>query len=254
MNPRHTFLLFCGLCLALPHLAGCSPQAESTSTPSVPALEAVTTETLTGNPDASSPMEEQAQSFGGPILSGIVGVPPDFEDDFTGDTGWTYFASPCPFGSEAEMLHLQLGSTSCAFTNDALSRKDFVLQFDSRMQVGDDMSLIQVNYHHKPTGGSIYQLAMSSTVQSWSVIIYKELANVQVAQGTSLLSPLGEFTHVQIIARGSQSAIYINGTPAAYFEDPEFDEVGRTWFSCTSYYETVCDFDNIQLWELAKVP
>jgi hypothetical protein len=241
-----------GIGLILLILFGCSPEATITPMPPVPSTSiANDTAIVTTVPTTQV---EFAQAFAGPILAVIAEYPPNFEDDFTIDTGWIYFASPCSFDIEDGLLRVQLGTESCAFTNEALTRKDFVFQFDSRMTAGDAMSMIQVNYHHITSGGGIYQLTMNSLTQDWLVTIFKEVANAQIAQGTGLVSPMGEYTQVQIIARGSRSAIYINGTPAAYFEDPEFNTSGRTWFSCASYAETICEFDNIKLWELASIP
>lgn len=222
-----------------------STSIPSTSTPIPPTVPPA-------SPTATNVQVEQARAFADPILTVIAIYPPHFEDDFSTDKGWTPWGAQRPFGVEDGVMRVQLDVANCAFTSQALTRKDFVLQFDARLVVGDMMSAMNVNFHHATT--YFYQLSMKSKPQTWDSTVFKPNVTSQIAQGTGLVSPIGEITQVLIIARGPQSAIYINGTPAVYFEDADFDTSGATWFSCESYSQTICEFDNIKLWELVKVP
>ncbi|MEK7328935.1 MAG: hypothetical protein AAB217_27130 [Chloroflexota bacterium] len=50
------------------------------------------------------------------------------------------------------------------------------------------------------------------------------------------------------------AAVYLNGTPVAYFEDADFDTSGNTMLGCQSLGQAVCEFDNVKFWNLANVP
>ncbi len=63
-------------------------------------------------------------------------------------------------------------------------------------------------------------------------------------------------TLLMIVARGTQGAVYLNGIPAAYFNDPDFDVKGYTFLFCEARdpdRRGVCEFDNVKLWDLANV-
>jgi hypothetical protein len=80
---------------------------------------------------------------------------------------------------------------------------------------------------------------------------------MELAGGSDNLSPPGETTHVTIIARGRRAAIYLNGTPTAYFDDLDFDTQGKqnkNFFMCgAESSQTICEFDNIKFWNLGYI-
>jgi len=58
-----------------------------------------------------------------------------------------------------------------------------------------------------------------------------------------------------IVARGPQAAVYLNGTPIAYLKDADFDRRSdQTVLHCESILQAVCEFDNVQFWNLDNVP
>jgi hypothetical protein len=230
-----------------------TPTLTSTPVQSTPTTTAVPTSISTLNPQA-----EQARAFVDPILNVVTNYPPQFYEDFsTDDRGWEPFVASgeqCPFSIEDGVLRVRLDVAACQFSNQALTQKDFVMQLDSRLVTGDVRSLIKVHFRDIPGFGGLI-VHTYGIAQTWNVGMFKPLTGgVVVAEGVGIVGSIGETTQVLIVARGPRTAVYLNGTPVAYFEDADFDTVGTASFWCESTSQTVCEFDNIKLWELAKIP
>jgi hypothetical protein len=99
-----------------------------------------------------------------------------------------------------------------------------------------------------------FNVELNSRNGSW--IVRKKWGDQQtdLFTGTGDVSPLGEWTQIMIVARGPQAAFYLHGVPVAYFKDADFDRSGQTVLHCQSILQAVCEFDNVQFWNLANVP
>jgi Tol biopolymer transport system component len=196
-------------------------------------------------------MAEQARAFAEPILAAIADRKPDFADDFsTADKGWSASGDQKEgFAIQDGVARLRVSEGSTFFSNNALSRRDFVLQFDARQVEGDLSSMWQARFHGP------YRVEVTSKDR-------KLVVDYDVPDGHSLfdssnvpaISPLGEATRVTIVARGTRCAIYLNDTPVVYFEEPDFYTASGTLFFCDSNSPAVCEFDNVKLWNLDNVP
>jgi hypothetical protein len=243
-----------GLTLLL--LFGCSPQTALTPTSIPPTPTLIPTTVPPASPPTTSIQVEQARAFAEPILQAIANRKPDFADDFsTADKGWG--------GGNLEqnelvvvqngVARLEVEEKDVSFGNQALNRKDFVLQVEARVAEGDNATQLIVNFHNLSSEYWFY-LDIDSAGSIWRVD--KRLAGQQtnLASGQGNVSPFGEPTRIIVVARGPRAAVYLNGTPVAYFEDADFDTSGSTMLFCESLRQSVCEFDNVEFWELAKVP
>jgi len=206
---------------------------------------------------ALTPQAEQARAFAEPILKAIVNRKPEFEDDFsTADEDWkTGLGLQGRDGTlaiEDGVARMRLGNADAYFANTVLNQKDFVLQVEARLAAGDAASQIAVAFHVlTPDYG--YKITLNSKLRAWNFDkAWGEFS--QPGKGSGDASPLGEATRIIIVARGPHVAIYLNGAPVAYLDDADFDTSGQTLLICMSTSQTVCEFDNVQFWNLANVP
>jgi hypothetical protein len=179
----------------------------------------------------------------------------DYADDFsTAGKGWGIGGEPKEGSAiQGGVARLRVNDGIASFGNEALNRKDFVLQVDARVAEGDKATQLIVNFHNL-SGEYWFYLVVNSAGNTW--LVDKRLAGQQpnLAGGQGNVSPFGETTRIMIVARGPRAAIYLNGTPAAYFEDADFDTSGGTGLFCQSLGQAVCEFDNVKFWNLNNVP
>ncbi|HKZ70391.1 MAG TPA: hypothetical protein VJ020_09945, partial [Anaerolineales bacterium] len=204
-------------------------------------------------PDA---MAEQARAFAEPILQAIADRKPNFEDDFsTAGKGWV--------GGNLEqnelavvqngVARLEVKEKDVSFGNEALNRKDFVLQVDARVAEGDKATQLIVNFHNL-SGEYWFYVVVNSAGNTWLSDKHMPGDQRNLANGSGNVSPFGETTRIMIVARGPRAAVYLNDTPVAYFEDADFDTSGGTGLFCQSIRQAVCEFDNVKFWNLNNVP
>ena len=207
-------------------------------------------------PTATSVQAEQARAFAEPILQAIANRMPDFADDFSTDNkGWS--SSKLQPGESAVIQNgvarLTVNAKGVSFSNETLNRKDFVLKVDARVAEGDKATQLTVNFHNL-SGEYWFYLVVNSAGNTWLVDKRVHGDQPNLANGIGNVSPFGETTRIMIVARGPRAAIYLNDTPVAYFEDIDFDTSGYTFLSCGSLGQAVCEFDNVEFWDLTKVP
>ena len=249
---------------------GIAPLPSQTATPILPTSTSIPPTVPPASSTATSVQAEQARAFADPILIVIANSPPHFEDDFsTIDQGWEIW-----LGSKEGSVIKQDGVTrskegfasiqdgvarsevidsTAHFDNDNLNRKDFVLQVDIRFMEGDSSTTSVVHFH---VVGAEYwfSVELSSFTGYWCVRKkWGEYQQTDFIDGHNV-SPVGEWMQVIIVARGPKAAVYLDGTPIAYFEDVDFDRLGSTSLTCNSIVQAVCEFDNVELWDLAQVP
>jgi hypothetical protein len=110
-----------------------------------------------------------------------------------------------------------------------------------------------VNFHGLSSEYWFY-VVVHSTGNTWLVDKHVPGDQRNLANGSGNVSPFGETTRITIVARGPRAAIYLNDTPAAYFEDADFDTSGGTGLFCQSVGQAVCEFDNVKFWNLNNAP
>ena len=203
-----------------------------------------------------SPQAAQARAFAEPILQAVADRKPDFEDDFsTAGKGWS--GGNLQPGESAVVQNgvarLEVKEKDASFGNEALNRKDFVLQLDARVAEGDKATQLIVHFHNL-SGEYWFYLVVHSAGNTWLVDKHVPGDQRNLANGSGNVSPFGEKTRIMIVARGPRAAIYLNGTPVAYFEDADFDTSGGTGLFCQSLGQAVCEFDNVKFWNLNNVP
>ncbi len=124
---------------------------------------------------------------------------------------------------------------------------------DARVAEGDKATQLIVNLHTLSSEYWFY-LVVNSAGNTWLVDKRVRGDQPNLANGRGNMSPFGEMTRIMIIARGARAAVYLNDSPAAYFEDADFDTSGGTGLGCQSLGQAVCEFDNVKFWNLVNVP
>ncbi len=228
----------------------------ATPTPT-PTLTPTITLTPTPQPTATAtPIPAWVADYAQPILAAVADRNPDFTDDFSsGNRGWICHSVELnPDGLANGVMRLD-EALSWFCNNGAIQNtKDFVLEVDARLVQGDNDSRLIIFIHNKSPDEFFHILVNSVNNQwEWAKNFGGGLSDVY----TGNVNPPGEWTHIVVIARGSQVAIYINGAPAAYYDDPDFEMENNAFsnfLACGGNAPTVCEFDNIKFWNLSWVP
>ena len=137
------------------------------------------------------------------------------------------------------------------FGHHALIKQDFVLQVDARVATGTPDTNLIVNFHNR-SGKNWFYVSMNVGAGTWEVNKRFNGETTRLAAGRGNVSPMGQATNVRIVTRGTEGAVYLNGTPAGYFTDADLKTGGYTLFLCESAGQAMCEFDNVKLWDLAK--
>jgi hypothetical protein len=66
-----------------------------------------------------------------------------------------------------------------------------------------------------------------------------------------VVHPMGKTNRTLMVVRGSELAVYLNDVPVTYLREPNLDTLHRIAFWCTGAPDIVCEFDNVQFWDLA---
>jgi len=235
-----------------------------TSTPSpTPRPTATRTKVPTSTPSptprptatpAPVPVDVQVRTFADPILSAIANRSPDFEDDFsTADRGWDlHIHGEAGPKDRLEIIdgvvRMTLFDGAIGVLNhDGLTHRSFVIEFDFR-QVSDSDGARQSFYVRIPDGG--IGLTVESDTGSWNLSKWYS----KPYDDRHVVRPIGEPTSVVIVVRGPQLAVYLSHVPVAYVRDQVLDLPHDTWFMCEGLPDTVCEFDNVRVWNLDNVP
>jgi 3-keto-disaccharide hydrolase len=261
-------LLACGL-LEMPTSTSAPPTLTSiplTSTP-IPTMSTPIPPTTPPTSPTANVQVEKARAFAAPILAAIADSLPNFEDDFSNTgKGWNIWFMPKDGdGIGVGVIQDGVGRLEItdrtdavtnavgAFDNENLNHNDFVMQVDVRFLEGDNTTRAVIIFHISGESNH-FDVELSFLDNRWGV--QKHWAKnyqVDIAEGRDV-SPVGEWTRVLIVARGTQVAVYINENPIAYFDDLDFKVPGHTSIQCQSVAKAVCEYDNVRFWDLAKVP
>ena len=204
-----------------------------------------------------SPQAGQARDFAEPILAAIANRPPDFDDDFSsGNKGWEMGKIPEWRTGTVQILDgaIKMSDVAGGVYANILTPRDYVFKVDTRLSEGNLASTQQIGFRHAQDGKIQLIIELVSVGGTWRFTSHwPPDSHNELAVGTGDVSPKGEFTQIWIVARGDEYAVYLNGTPVTYVRDPRYDFAGRLFLECRGDGETDCEWDNAQLWDLAKV-
>ncbi|MFZ5918574.1 MAG: protein kinase domain-containing protein [Chloroflexota bacterium] len=253
--PTETATTAAAVVVAPPAIQTPTPAPEATPTAAPPTVQTPAPVTATPTPAFQT---ELARAFAEPILAEIASRPPDFEDDLdTPGPEWNMgFSAQGSQSGELEtidgVVRMTLREGSDAFlSSSALMFKDFVLEFDTRQTAGSPQAGQQLFMDLPPNGWIMLNIAGGTG--DWGLVKAQDEQRQFLQQGHSpAIAPLGEMNHVLVVVRNSQLAAYLNGQPIAYVQDQDFDMHRQLWFMCYGQPDVVCEFDNIQVWNLEK--
>jgi hypothetical protein len=243
----------------LPLLSGLLATPTPTATSTLPpTLTPTITLTSTPQPTATAtPVPAWVTDFAQPILVAVAGRNPDFTDDFSeGNQGWICRSAGLnPDGLRDGVMRLDETLSKYCSNGAFKIIKDFILEVDVRLVKGDTDSNLMIFIHNR-SSQAFFHIGINSVNNEWGwgkIWIGGNLNDVYAGN----VSPPGEWTHIVVIARGSQIAIQVNGTPVAYYDDPDFvmrDNAFSNFLYCGGNAPTLCEFDNVKFWDLSWVP
>jgi hypothetical protein len=279
-NARYVYLAVAMLALALLSCSalqlGSPPTttsvATSTETPA-PTLLPASTETLTpaATPTAtlpsptpipsmtssprptktSTPKPAWVTDFAQPILDIIDLRTPDFQDDFDDKSGeWQLEGYCAPWRMRYQAGELIL--TNCGVRRPKLAYTDFVVELDGRfLQSTQDDASWAIFFRDIGGPSYLYGVNLDGSIGLWGF--------GQEYQSCPSTAHSGyEANHLLLIAKGSKFAFYVNGRPACYLENDEY-QWGDIWFRAWSGGSSAADspaivaFDNFMLWDVRDV-
>jgi hypothetical protein len=202
------------------------------------------------------------RAFADPILSAIADRAPDFEDDFTtADRGWNlHFHGESGPKDRLEIVDGVVRMTLFDGARGVLSHekttlKNFVLTFDCRQVSGS--SGFREEFNLSIPDGHVGLLVKSSS-RSWQLGRDQDGQwqhwYLKPSDPRNVIGPVGETTHVVIVAKGPQLAVYLNHIPVAYVRDQVLDVSHQMTFGCHGEIDAICEFDNVKAWNLDNVP
>jgi predicted Ser/Thr protein kinase len=213
----------------------------------------------------ASTMAAQARAFAEPILAAIAGRPPDFEDDFedprsewriesgvSGEMGYQdgeYYiiANPHPdYPQECCGCYYNSPPGDPWFS-------DFVLEVDLRVVSGDSDHW---DVFFRRTDASTYAAMFSL---SHDLTLMKMVTEPQEDTGLAThhgppISGGSETNHLQIIARGPQMAVYVNGEPLWLVADTAASRGQIVLGGCShSDIPLHIRYDNLRIWDISDL-
>jgi hypothetical protein len=203
-----------------------------------------------------TPQAEQARAFAEPILAAIADRPPDFDDNFSsGYKGWELGKIPEWRTGTVQILDgaIKMSDVTGGVYANIFTPRDYVFKVDTRLSEGNLASTQQIGFRHAQDGKIQLIIELMSVGGTWRFSSHWLEDSNELASGTGDVSPKGEVTQIWIVARGNEYALYLNGEPVTYVQDPRYDFAGRMFLECRGDGETDCEWDNAQLWDLAKV-
>jgi hypothetical protein len=210
----------------------------------------------------ATPTPKPAQVFAEPILSDIANRPPDYEDDFSDlNSGWPIGSTERDaWGYEGGEYFILSGTKN--FLRASTSARapwvsDFVLEMDARFASGEsgEWTLVFRDTTETPeqTVSGHYGLNFWLDGQ---VILFKYVDGVHTAlMGGVPIQGRYEPKHIQLIARGSRIAVYVDGEPLWMVYDESLS-AGALVLRSQTDTETPLRvyFDNLQIWNISGRP
>ncbi len=226
----------------------------ASATPS-PTQTAIPSRTIT--PSAA----DQVRAFAAPILAAIANKPPNFQDDFSNQSGgWKVFPQDQPGYVDGEFSIVAppaaTGSVSCYGTRGGImpspgfESSDLVLEIDGRADLGSQADWI-VKFRLGQNGG--YDVAIDP---NGYLSLRRPQQNVDLLPGGYRGHRPADGNHVQIIAKGARIAISANGEPIALVIDPQPLQEGLVALMVCNNSSTQAEarFDNLKIWDISDLP
>lgn len=231
-------------------------------------------------PPANAPASNWEADFAEPILSAMKDLPPDYQDDFNNSSsGWTiadnvdyldgevgyedgeYFVVADPLTDPAE------GPYFCAWGIDDndIRHADFLAEFDVKFlsaregnwdfqfhRTYDRANNIETKYAvgGNYQGGVFFHKCNPDPDTDCPVL--KEISDGSLILGKN-------WVHIQVMARGPKMALYVDGKPVLYVEDPNYKEA----YNQGEFILALCNFanhtmevrwDNLRIWDITSLP
>jgi len=200
----------------------------------------------------------QARAFAEPILQAIADREPNFQDDFSTDKGWRVADYD---GSGLDRIALADGQLQLIMgrprdlthaVNDATDFRNFVLTVDGIVANPGANEVIGVGWRNGMrvvfTPDDHYWEANACTRTDCEAP-YGAGNNSAIAHGAAL--------KITVIALDSKFAIFLNGEPLLYVDDPTRSVgSGFSLFAHSSYgvQEAIVAFDNFKIWDISDLP
>ncbi len=217
-----------------------------------------------------NPTAEQARAFAEPILAAATGRPPDYENDFdtpTGDWPSGTGVSGHPSRVEGEMgfdagEYFATSNGRGCYGGDSLVSfpADFVLDITGRLAPSTDLTSDddwQIQFRKWEFGG-FYGLVVS---QERGVGLVRhgpgEGEAVDLGNYPAPFQDVTQANRFQIIARGSETAVYVNGEPFFYANDSGYSgQYGAGTINlgvCNSNDAPLAArWDNLRIWDISE--
>jgi hypothetical protein len=250
-------------------LTACAPSSNPILTPtptSPPTQTSQPTETLQPT-ETPKPTEtpDPIKTFADPILLAIQDRPPDFQDDFSSDSnGWIITEEPVDLGNIEIAnggMNLSLGQGGHA-DHYSTSIRDFVVQVDVDFLDLNEPSEARLEWLRYVVYDSTltkqgFDIHNDGTWYLWSCPL-AALENPPECQEVlpsdfvpvDLLEPVT----ITLISKGTELAVYLNGTPLIYYTylgQPPASHVRLfSWDHSVNPGHLGVVFDNFKIWEL----
>jgi formylglycine-generating enzyme required for sulfatase activity len=209
--------------------------------------------------------------FSEPILLAIQDRPPDFQDDFSQDTnGWlTRANAPQDLGNVAVasgglMMNPGPGIGGQA-DHYSTSIRDFVVQVDVDFLEPSEPSAARLEWLRYEVYDSTltqqgFDIQSDRSWRLWSCPLETPEHPPECQEGLpsdSVSVDLSEPVSVTLISKGTELAVYLNGTPLTYYNylgQPPASHVRLTsWDDSEDPVHLGVVFDNFKIWELQSV-
>ncbi len=249
-------------------LIAASPTPQPTNAPTPIPTQVEETTTPINIPSA------QARAFAEPILAAIANVPPDYEDDFSDpSSGWqtgtgisghpSRAAGETGYDDGEYFLRVEgtAGQELVCYGIDSFVSfpADLVLEIDGRFlpEANPENDDWQIQFRKWDFGG-FYSFGIRRDG-------YLNLRRSENNEGFDLAEHYGapvlaepDTNHVQIIAVGSETAVYVNGETLFYVDDADYSPqygVGSINLGVCNLGETVREvrWDNLKVWDIANL-
>lgn len=222
------------------------PSATSTLTLApIPSLTLTPTEILTYTPRPTStttPLPAWVADFTQPILTAILELPPNFQDDFGNGSGGWQAEDWC--GRRMETVEGELVVTNCRVSRQKINYPDFVIEFDARFFPGAARDSHWV-FHFRDAVGPNHALRID---YGGSVLL--SFYEGGTYEFPAAANPGNQTNHILVIGKGSNIAIYINNVPIFNINVPQ-PRYGDFRFFADG---TILAIDNIKIWDIANNP
>jgi tetratricopeptide (TPR) repeat protein len=223
-----------------PRLAAAIAQINATRTPTLPSGTATPTQL------------SWVTSFAEPILKEIQGHNPDFEDDFStlkpewgGDSTGEEVSPGVVIAPDYGVMGLI--NNQAEVQGDHLASPDFAIQYDFQVQPNDPQDII-TRFSFRQQGNSFISFELNLYAASWSILTEKS----EIQKGSLLGFDPTQIHTLLVIAQGVRFAIYLDGSPLAYFVDAQHPlGINVITAECSSSSEFKLMIHSMKFWKLA---